>query len=487
MTATAAKPAGNPVGAPDEVARSREPPGNEVVKIVADPPLVLPVIQHRQPTTETKNMRDPTIRHYHPALVPFASNSLLLAALLAISSAAAAGSYTVVAGDTHFRIARAHDVAVEGIRLADGLTSNRFHAGQKLVIPLEERVLAEDDDEDSEQGERSAVESRLAIVGQTGMAAAGGAGGKGKKESDEADTEDQASAEQEEEGQASATAQEEVEAAGAVASESESSPDEVATGAAAEAATGECVAKVAEQESHESTPHWTYEGEAGPEHWAELSPKFEKCGTGTRQTPIDLASSEVVPMGLEDVEFQYGTVEATVLNNGHTVQVNVPEGNFIVLDGVTYGLAQFHFHSPSEHTIDGASYPLELHLVHKDETGNLAVVGVMLEKGEKNRVLAQVWGKSLPKSQGKEIALKAPIDLNGLLPADRSAYRYLGSLTTPPCSEGVKWIVMKSSVTMTTKQIAAFKKLFPMNARPLQPINARSIVEDVTQSAHAAN
>jgi carbonic anhydrase len=111
----------------------------------------------------------------------------------------------------------------------------------------------------------------------------------------------------------------------------------------------------------------------------------------------------------------------------------------------------------------------------------------MLEKGEKNRVLAQVWGKSLPKSQGKEIALKAPIDLNGLLPADRSAYRYLGSLTTPPCSEGVKWIVMKSSVTMTTKQIAAFKKLFPMNARPLQPINARSIVEDVTQSAHAAN
>jgi carbonic anhydrase len=433
-------------------------------------------------------MRDLTIRPYRPALVPFASNSLLLAALLAISSAAAAGSDTVAAGDTLFRVGRADDVPVEVINQANALTSNRVHDGQKLVLPLEERLVAEDDEEDSGQGERSAVETRLAAAGQTGMAAAGGAGGKGKKESDEADTEDQASAEQEEEGQASATAQEEVEAEGAIASESESSSDEVATAAAAaEAASGECVAKVAEQEAHESDPHWTYEGEAGPEHWAELSPKFEKCGTGTRQTPIDLASSEVVPMGLEDVEFQYGTAEATVLNNGHTVQVNVSEGNLIVLDGVTYELAQFHFHSPSEHTIDGASYPLELHLVHKDETGNLAVVGVMLEKGEKNRVLAQVWGKSLPKSQGKEIALKAPFDLNGLLPADRSAYRYLGSLTTPPCSEGVKWIVMKSSVTMTTKQIAAFKKVFPMNARPLQPINARSIVEDVTQSAHAAN
>lgn len=427
-------------------------------------------------------MRDPTSRPTQPLRLP--PKALMTTALFAVTSAVMAGTYTVADGDTLYGIARAHDVSLQALERVNGLKSGSLRSGQELAPPAA-RVLAAEGDDDGESDEHATTESRLAAAGEMHQAAAGGSGGNGKKDADAAEGREQATSPVEEPRDGNAPEQE-VAAADAAATESESPSPESASAAEQSAGT-ECGARTAEQGAHENEPHWTYEGEAGPEHWAELSPKFDKCGAGTRQTPIDLASSEVVPMGLEDVEFQYGTAEATVFNNGHTIQVNVPEGNGIVLDGVSYGLVQFHFHTPSEHTIDGASYPLELHLVHKDEKGNLAVVGVMLEKGEKNPVLSQVWGKSLPKTEGKEVALKAPIDLNGLLPSDRAAYRYLGSLTTPPCSEGVKWIVMKSSVTMTTKQIAAFKKIFPMNARPLQPINARSIVEDVTHSTHAAN
>jgi carbonic anhydrase len=425
-------------------------------------------------------MRDPTPRHRHTQLVRPPPKALMTTALLALMSAVMAGTYAVADDDTRSANARARGVPVPAFERPDEVTSRSRGGAQAPAVAAERTLAAEGDDDDGDSDGHATTESRLAATQQAHQAAAGGSGGKGKKDPEDAEGAEDVAAVQIEEGSAGEAAQDEA------AAEAAAAPEQAA-GEGSGADNGECVTRTAEEDAHENDPHWTYEGEAGPEHWAELSPKYEKCGTGTRQTPIDLASSEVVPMGLEDVEFQYATAGASVVNNGHTVQVNVPEGNAIVLDGVSYGLVQFHFHTPSEHTIDGASYPLELHLVHKDGSGNLAVVGVMLEKGEKNPVLSQVWGKSLPKSEGKEVALKSPIDLNALLPSDRAAYRYLGSLTTPPCSEGVKWIVMKSSVTMTTKQIAAFKKLFPMNARPLQPINARSIVEDVTHSTHAAN
>jgi carbonic anhydrase len=425
-------------------------------------------------------MRDPTPRPRHTQLVRLPPHALMTTALLALMSAVIAGTYAVADDDPRSANARAEGVPVPALERPDAVTSRSRGGAQAPTVAAERTLAADGDDDDGDSDGHATTESRLASTGEAHQAAAGGSGGKGKKDAEAADGGEDVAAAPVEDGSAGEAAQDEASA------EATAAPEQAA-GEGSGAANGECVARTAEEDAHENDPHWAYEGEAGPEHWAELSPKYEKCGTGTRQTPIDLASSEVVPMGLEDVEFQYATAEASVVNNGHTVQVNVAEGNAIVLDGVSYGLAQFHFHTPSEHTIDGASYPLELHLVHKDASGNLAVVGVMLEKGEKNPVLSQVWGKSLPKSEGKEVALKSPIDLNALLPSDRAAYRYLGSLTTPPCSEGVKWIVMKSSVTMTTKQIAAFKKLFPMNARPLQPINARSIVEDVTQSTHAAN
>ncbi|MEZ5446992.1 MAG: carbonic anhydrase family protein [Gammaproteobacteria bacterium] len=426
-------------------------------------------------------MRDPTPRHRHTQQVWHPPKALMTTALFALMSAVMAGTSALADGDTRSANARTQDVPVPALERTDDVTSRSRGSAQAPAIPAERMFAAEGDDEDGDDGEGHATtESRLAAAQEARQAASGGSGGKGKKDIEGADGAEDVAAGQVEEGSAGEAAQDEA------AVDATAAPEQAAEDGSG-AANGECVARTAEEDAHENDAHWTYEGEAGPEHWAELSPKYEKCGTGTRQTPIDLASSEVVPMGLEDVEFQYASAEASVVNNGHTIQVTVPEGNAIVLDGVSYGLVQFHFHTPSEHTIDGASYPLELHLVHKDESGNLAVVGVMLEKGEKNPVLSQIWGKSLPKSEGKEVALKSPLELSALLPSDRAAYRYLGSLTTPPCSEGVKWIVMKSSVTMTTKQIAAFKKLFPMNARPLQPINARSIVEDVTHSTHAAN
>jgi len=427
-------------------------------------------------------MREQTSRPLDTRQIRRPPKALMTTAILAVASAVMSGTYAyaVAKRDTPGVAARLQGVTVPAFQGPDGTTSRSRRSAQGPAMPVERTLAAEGDDDDGDSDGQATTESRLAAAPEAHQAAAGGSGGKGKNDADGGDGGEDVAAGQVEEGSAAEAAQ------GDAAPEATAATEQTAEDGSG-AANGECVTRTAEQEAHENDPHWTYEGEAGPEHWAELSPKYEKCGTGTRQTPIDLASGDAVPMGLEDVEFQYGATEATVLNNGHTIQVNVPEGNAIVLDGVSYGLVQFHFHTPSEHTIDGASYPLELHLVHKDESGNLAVVGVMLEKGEKNPVLAQVWGKSLPKSEGKEVALKSPLDLNALLPSDRAAYRYLGSLTTPPCSEGVKWIVMKSSVTMTTKQIAAFKKLFPMNARPLQPINARSIVEDVTHSTHAAN
>jgi carbonic anhydrase len=362
--------------------------------------------------------------------------------------------------------------------------------------------IAADEHDDADSAIARKGKAKLAAEAAETRTGHGGGGGKAKKNKDhDAEQSDESAAA--DDGHAEAAAEEpapaeeqaaaepaatEEQAAAEPAPSDEHAAAEHGTSDQAEAApaAGDCVVKAAEESSHSADPHWTYEGEAGPDHWAELSPKFEMCGIGARQTPIDLSAKDVVPMGLEDVQFNYSAVAGKVVNNGHTIQVNLEAGNSIVVDGATYNLAQFHFHTPSEHTIDGGSYPMELHLVHKDEKGNLAVVGIMLEKGEKNPVLSQVWSK-MPKAEGKPVALKEPLDMNALLPTDRSAYRYLGSLTTPPCSEGVKWIVMKSSMAITTKQLAGFKKIFPMNARPLQPINARSIVEDTTtESTHAS-
>jgi carbonic anhydrase len=169
-----------------------------------------------------------------------------------------------------------------------------------------------------------------------------------------------------------------------------------------------------------------------------------------------------------------------VVNNGHTIQVNGGAGNSIRVDGVTYRLLQFHFHTPSEHTLNGKRFPLELHLVHQDASGHLAVVGVLFQQSGSNLSLAPVW-KHLPSRVGEQRPLGAAFNAGSLLPADRRSYRYTGSLTTPTCAEGVRWMVMESPVRISLGQVDAFRRLVPFNSRPLQPLNGRLLIEDITR------
>ncbi|PTM58789.1 carbonic anhydrase [Desmospora activa] len=226
--------------------------------------------------------------------------------------------------------------------------------------------------------------------------------------------------------------------------------------------------------------HWSYEGENGPENWGKLKPEFAACEEGKEQSPIDI--SEYKPADLVPIKFGYHAADWGVVNNGHTIQANIAsQDNTIKLDGTTYTLQQFHFHTPSEHTIDGKPTDMELHLVHQDKDGNLAVVGLMIKEGKENHQLTAVWDK-MPKEESKEeVALGKKLDASALLPDDASTYRYKGSLTTPPCSEGVNWSVVKQPIEMSKAQIDAFKEIFPMNSRPVQPVHEREILEEKSE------
>lgn len=222
----------------------------------------------------------------------------------------------------------------------------------------------------------------------------------------------------------------------------------------------------------EPHPHWAYQGPGGPEHWHELNPEFKQCGMGQRQSPIDIRDG--IPVELEPIQFDYKPSAFRVVDNGHTVQVNVEPGNRIVVNGRRLELAQFHFHRPSEERLNGRQFDMVAHLVHKDLEGKLAVVAVLLEEGKAHPVVQQIWN-NLPLEKGSEQAGAQGIDLQQLLPEDRRYVTYMGSLTTPPCTEGVLWMVMKTPVKVSTQQIAIFSRLYPMNARPVQPLSGRLI------------
>lgn len=228
----------------------------------------------------------------------------------------------------------------------------------------------------------------------------------------------------------------------------------------------------ARNEPAKHEPHWDYQGEGGPEHWAELKPEFAKCASGTRQSPIDIRDG--IGVQLDPVLFDYKPSGFKVLDNGHTIQVNVTAGNTIEVTGRRYELLQFHFHRPSEERIGGRQFDMVAHLVHKDLEGRLAVVAVLLERGSTHPLLQQVWN-NLPLEKGDEVPAKGMIDLNALLPAERGYFTYMGSLTTPPCSEGVLWLVMQKPVPLSPEQVNIFARLYPMNARPLQAAAGRLI------------
>jgi carbonic anhydrase len=220
--------------------------------------------------------------------------------------------------------------------------------------------------------------------------------------------------------------------------------------------------------------HWSYQGDAGPAAWASLKPEFASCGTGQRQSPIDIRDG--IKVDLEAVNYDYRPSSFGVIDNGHTVQVNVAPGNSIDVAGRRYELLQFHFHRPSEERINGRQFDMVVHLVHKDPQGRLAVVAVLLQQGRQHPLVQLVWN-SLPLEQNEEVSAPVPLDLNLLLPEDRRYYTYMGSLTTPPCSEGVLWMVLKQPVQLSPEQVAVFARLYPMNARPIQQASGRMIKE----------
>jgi len=220
--------------------------------------------------------------------------------------------------------------------------------------------------------------------------------------------------------------------------------------------------------------HWSYQGATGPTHWAKMEHEFEACGLGREQSPIDIKSAAAKKETLPVIAFAYHLGPLKMIDNGHTIQVNVGSGNAIEVMGRRYDLVQFHFHRPSEERIDGRQFDMVAHLVHRDAEGRLAVVAVLLDRGSAHPVVQSVWN-NLPLEQGEELAAPTPIDLNALLPQDKRYYTYMGSLTTPPCSEGVLWLVMKQPVPVSPEQVGVFARLYPMNARPIQQAAGRLI------------
>ncbi len=222
------------------------------------------------------------------------------------------------------------------------------------------------------------------------------------------------------------------------------------------------------------TVHWTYSGEGGPERWHQLAPEFRAC-EGKNQSPIDLAG--FIEADLEPIKFSYQAGGHVIVNNGHGIQVNYAPGSSLTVDDIQFRLDQFHFHAPSENRIKGQSYAMEAHLVHVDKAGNLAVVALMFEEGRENSVLAALWSM-LPDDAGKQHRLPVPFDVARLLPSSRDYYRFNGSLTTPPCTEGVRWLVLKTPVSLSKEQVAAFSKVLEHpNNRPVQPVNARPVLQ----------
>jgi len=233
-------------------------------------------------------------------------------------------------------------------------------------------------------------------------------------------------------------------------------------------------------------PIWHYEGDEGPERWGTIDTKFASCQSGRAQSPIDIVAparrdtveANVVKFAPTSLGIVHHEHVADAMNNGHTIQVNYSDGDTLTVGGRDYQLVQYHFHAPSEHTVNGMQFPMEMHLVHMSGEGQLAVIGVFITEGAHNAAFDPIW-TNLPASKGVEHHLEhVKVDVDALLPRARTTYRYDGSLTTPPCSEGVQWFVMTVPIALSEAQIGAFTALFHGNNRPVQPLNARPVLTD---------
>lgn len=223
--------------------------------------------------------------------------------------------------------------------------------------------------------------------------------------------------------------------------------------------------------------HWSYEGKESPEHWSEIDAKNQLCKDGKNQSPIDISTT--LKAHINPLKTSYIDAPISLLNNGHTIQAGfAPDAkDSVTIDDVPFQLQQFHFHAPSENTLHGKHYAMEMHLVHQNAEGEIAVVAVMFEIGAENPELAKLW-QSMPAKADESSPLPQKIDVNKLLPEDLSHYRFSGSLTTPPCTEGVRWLVMKHPITLSAQQLKQFTSVMHhANNRPVQPTHGRVIVE----------
>jgi carbonic anhydrase len=221
-------------------------------------------------------------------------------------------------------------------------------------------------------------------------------------------------------------------------------------------------------------PHWTYQGSDGPEHWGALDKEFAACAKGDHQSPVNLSGAQIAGKGGgEQLALDWKPFAPQIVNNGHTIQANAVPGNVTQLGGRAYTLQQMHFHHPSEHAIDGKRTPMEAHFVSKGDDGKLLVLGVLIAEGKPNEEIAKLW-QAAPKQSGDAQA-KGEIDFARLVPKGSKFYRYSGSLTTPPCSEIVDWVVFADPITASKEQIDAFAKLYPDNSRPVQALHDRTI------------
>ena len=226
---------------------------------------------------------------------------------------------------------------------------------------------------------------------------------------------------------------------------------------------------------HVHAAHWNYQhGPDGPSHWAELDPQFETCAKGKSQSPVDIRHA--TPADLAPLQFHYSSAAPTLGNNGHTIQINLPAGQTLTVGEKTYELLQFHFHTPSEEALKGKRFAMVAHFVHKSASGELGVIGVLIQEGKTNAAFAPVFAH-LPRKGEKISVDDLSLDLAAMLPQEKGYYAYAGSLTTPPCSEGVNWMVLKTPIELGAQQIKAFRQLFNANARALQPLNGRVILE----------
>ena len=221
---------------------------------------------------------------------------------------------------------------------------------------------------------------------------------------------------------------------------------------------------------------WGYTGKEGPQNWGNLSPEYQVCQAGLQQSPIDL--QQAINANLSDLQITSQQVALKIQNNGHTIQVNTDPGNTLIIDGTSYELIQFHFHHPSEHTVENQFYPMEAHFVHKSKAGNFAVLGVFLKEGRENAALNPIWDAMPSQKKSEAPILGSTLEISALFPTDQSTYRYFGSLTTPPCSELVKWIVFQEPIEASKAQIEQFRQIFPLNARPIQALNRRFLLSE---------